>query len=412
MKITPAPAWADIPIYNFDIQSAGFPAPVTAWADAIRNADGVIIVSPEYNWTIPGGLKNAIDWTSRMKDDPFKGKPVAIQSCAGGLLGGARMQYHLRQCLTSVESVMLIRPEVFVNFSAKKFAEGSLELTDQADQGHGQAAARGVREVRAPAHRQELIMGRLDGRSAIVTGGARGIGRHYSTALAAEGAAVMIADIADGSDLAEELAGKHGRNATASMVCDVSDEAQVKALVAKTVERFGKIDILVNNAALYSQLEETEFTKIDVALWDKVMAVNVRGPFLMAKHVVPHMRAKGYGKIINIGSGSIFRGMPQMLHYTTSKGAIIAFTRSLSRAVGGSGICVNTLAPGFTLSDSVVENNPGHVQTSRDNAIQRRAIKRDGYPQDILGALVFLASTDSDFVTGQVIAVDGGAVNN
>ena len=141
------------------------------------------------------------------------------------------------------------------------------------------------------------------------------------------------------------------------------------------------------------------------------MAVNVRGPFLMAKHVVPHMRAKGYGKIINIGSGSTFRGMPQMLHYTTSKGAVIAFTRSLSRAVGTSGICVNTLAPGFTLSDSVVENNPGHVETSRDNAIQRRAIKRDGYPQDILGALVFLASSDSDFVTGQVIAVDGGAVN-
>jgi NAD(P)-dependent dehydrogenase (short-subunit alcohol dehydrogenase family) len=254
-------------------------------------------------------------------------------------------------------------------------------------------------------------MGRLDGRCAIVTGGARGIGRHYSAALAAEGAAVMIADIADGSDLAEELAGKHGRNATASMICDVSDEAQIKALVAKTVERFGKIDILVNNAALYSQLEETEFTNIDIALWDKVMAVNVRGPFLMAKHVVPHMRAKGYGKIINIGSGSTFRGMPQMLHYTTSKGAIIAFTRSLSRAVGGSGICVNTLAPGFTLSDSVVENNPGHVQTSRDAAIQRRALKRDGHPQDILGALVFLASSDSDFVTGQVIAVDGGAVN-
>jgi chromate reductase len=132
MKIAPAPAWADIPIYNFDIQSAGIPASVTTWADAIRAADGVVIVSPEYNWTIPGGLKNAIDWTSRLKDDPFKGKPVAIQSCAGGLLGGARMQYHLRQCLTSVEAVMLIRPEVFVNFSAKKFAEGSLELTDQA----------------------------------------------------------------------------------------------------------------------------------------------------------------------------------------------------------------------------------------------------------------------------------------
>ena len=254
-------------------------------------------------------------------------------------------------------------------------------------------------------------MARLAGRSAIVTGGAKGIGRHYSQALAAEGAQVMIADIADGAELAAALAAKHGRNATDSMVFDVSDENQVKALVAKTMERFGKIDILVNNAALYSQLEETDFTNIDVALWDKVMAINVRGPFVMAKHVVPHMRAKGYGKIINIGSGSVFRGMPQMLHYTTSKGAIVAFTRSLSRAVGGDGICVNTLAPGFTLSDSVVENNPGHVQTSRAAAIARRAIKRDGHPQDILGALVFLASADSDFVTGQVIAVDGGAVN-
>ena len=223
---------------------------------------------------------------------------------------------------------------------------------------------------------KEIGHGRTRRTQRIVTGGARGIGRHYSQALAAEGAAVMIADIADGSGLAEELAGKHGRNATASMVCDVSDESQVKALVAKTVERFGKIDILVNNAALYSHLEETEFTEIDVALWDKVMAINVRGPFLLAKHVVPHMRAKGYGKIINIGSGSVFRGMPQMLHYTTSKGAIVAFTRSLSRAVGGSGICVNTLAPGFTLSDSVVENNPDHVQTlarQRDRAPRHQA---------------------------------------
>src|SRR5262252_2460765 len=132
LKLSPAPPWAEMPLYNHDIQAAGFPAPVTAWADAIRAADGVIIVSPEYNWTIPGGLKNAIDWTSRMKDDPFKGKAVAIQSCAGGLLGGARMQYHLRQSLTSVEAVVLIRPEVFVTFAAKKFDEKTLELTDQA----------------------------------------------------------------------------------------------------------------------------------------------------------------------------------------------------------------------------------------------------------------------------------------
>jgi NAD(P)-dependent dehydrogenase (short-subunit alcohol dehydrogenase family) len=254
-------------------------------------------------------------------------------------------------------------------------------------------------------------MSRLAGRTAIVTGGARGIGRHYSQALAAEGADVMIADVADGSELAAEIASSTGRNGTASFTFDVSDEGQVKALVAATMERFGKIDILVNNAAVYSTLKEQDFTEIDTAVFDRVMAVNIRGPFLMAKHVVPHMRGRGYGKIINIGSGSVNRGMPQMLHYTTSKGAIIAFTRSLSRAVGTSGICVNTLAPGFTLSDSVVENNPGHVNSSRENAVQRRAIKRDGYPADLLGALVFLASADSDFVTGQTIAVDGGASN-
>jgi NAD(P)-dependent dehydrogenase (short-subunit alcohol dehydrogenase family) len=254
-------------------------------------------------------------------------------------------------------------------------------------------------------------MSRLAGRTAIVTGGAKGIGRHYSAALAAEGADVMIADIADGSELAAEIAARHGRNATTSAVFDVSDESEVKALVAKTIERFGKVDILINNAAVFSQLEEQDFTDIDVAVWDRVMAVNVRGPFLMAKHVVPHMRTRGYGKIVNIGSGTVFRGVPQMMHYVTSKGAVSAFTRSLSRAVGGNGICVNTLAPGFILSDSIVENNPVHVKNSRDNAIQRRAIKRDAYPPDLIGALIFLTSADSDFVTGQTIAVDGGAVN-
>ena len=132
MVLEPAPAWDKMPHYNFDIQhSTGFPAEVVTWAEAIRAADGVIIVSPEYNWTIPGGLKNAIDWVSRMKDVPFKDKPVAIQSCAGGVLGGARMQYHLRQCLTSIDAFLFGRPEVLVTFAAKKFDEKSLELTDQ-----------------------------------------------------------------------------------------------------------------------------------------------------------------------------------------------------------------------------------------------------------------------------------------
>jgi chromate reductase len=132
LSIKPAPGWDKIPIYNHDIQvESGFPAETVAWADAIRAADGVIIVSPEYNWSIPGGLKNAIDWVSRMKDVPFKEKPVAIQSCAGGVLGGARMQYHLRQCLTSIDAFLFGKPEILVTFAAKKFDEKTLALTDQ-----------------------------------------------------------------------------------------------------------------------------------------------------------------------------------------------------------------------------------------------------------------------------------------
>jgi chromate reductase, NAD(P)H dehydrogenase (quinone) len=132
LKLRPAPPFDKFPIYNHDIQdTTGFPAEVQAWADAIRSADGVIIASPEYNWSIPGGLKNAIDWVSRMKDQPFKDKPVALQSAAGGILGGSRMQYHLRQSLTSVDTILFGRPEVLVTFAAQKFDEKTLELKDQ-----------------------------------------------------------------------------------------------------------------------------------------------------------------------------------------------------------------------------------------------------------------------------------------
>jgi NAD(P)-dependent dehydrogenase (short-subunit alcohol dehydrogenase family) len=254
-------------------------------------------------------------------------------------------------------------------------------------------------------------MGRLDGRVAIVTGGARGIGRHYSLALAAEGARLMIADIADGAELADTIAGAHGGNSVASAKTDVSDEAAVKALVAQTMDRFGRIDILVNNAAVFANLHDEKCTEIEVATWDHVMAVNLRGPFLMVKHVGPHMIAQGYGKIINIGSGTAFKGIPWMLHYVTSKGGIMAFTRALSRELGEHGIRVNTLAPGFTLSDTVIAGNPHHVATAGKRSAAARAIARDAHPQDLLGALIFLASAESDFVTGQTLAVDGGNVN-
>ena len=254
-------------------------------------------------------------------------------------------------------------------------------------------------------------MARLTGRTAIVTGGARGIGAHYSRALAAEGAQVVIADVADGGGLAEEIARRHGANSAASTITDVSDETSVEALASAAIERFGKIDVLVNNAALFAPLQETKCTEIDANLWDKVMAVNLRGPFLMVKHIAPHMIAAGYGKIINIGSGTAFRGIPWMLHYVTSKGGIMAFTRALARELGEHGVRVNTLAPGFTLSDTVMRENPVHVATARERAVQSRALKRDEQPQDLLGALIFLASAETDFVTGQTIAVDGGNVN-
>jgi len=254
-------------------------------------------------------------------------------------------------------------------------------------------------------------MARLAGKVAIVTGGAKGIGRHYSQALAAEGARVMIADIADGKALAEEIAGRHGADSVAAVKFDVSDEKAVKNLVAQTIERFGQIDVLVNNAAVYSTLTPRSFTEWEPDLWDKVMAVNVRGSYLMVRHVAPHMMERRSGKIINIASGAPYKGVPRMLPYVTSKGAILAFTRALSRELGQYGIAVNSLSPGYILSDTGLQNTQ-HVEDERVPVRNARAFKRDAYPEDLLGALVFLASSDSDFVTGQSLVVDGGAVNN
>ena len=254
-------------------------------------------------------------------------------------------------------------------------------------------------------------MARLTGKVALVTGGAKGIGRHYSLALVAEGARVMIADIEDGSALASEIAQAQGNDSVASATFDVSEEKSVAALVKQTLERFGQIDILVNNAALYAKLHPRDFDEWDQATWDKVMAVNIRGPWLMVKHVAPHMKARRSGKIINIASGAAYKGVPRMLPYVCSKGAMLAFSRALSRELGDYGIAVNSLSPGYILSDTGLENLT-HVEEERLPVRNSRAFKRDGYPEDLVGTLIFLASSDSDFVTGQSIVVDGGAVNN
>ena len=254
-------------------------------------------------------------------------------------------------------------------------------------------------------------MSRLRGKIAIVTGGAKGIGAHYSRALAAHGARVMIADIEDGATLAADIIQQHGPDAAASSVTDVSDETAVKMLVERTVEHFGRIDILVNNAALYARLHPRNYDDWDIATWDRVMAINVRGPWLMARHVAPVMIAQKSGKIVNIASGAPYKGVPRMLPYVTSKGAIIAFTRALSRELGEHGIAVNSLSPGYILSETGLENTQ-HVEEERIPVRNSRAFKRDAYPEDLIGALIFLASSDSDFVTGQSLVVDGGAVNN
>ena len=258
---------------------------------------------------------------------------------------------------------------------------------------------------------EERHVTKLTGKVAIVTGGARGIGAHYSRALAAEGARVMIADIEDGSALAKSIYDECGPEAAVSSIADVSDESSVESLVASTVERFGRIDILVNNAALYAKLSPRNFDEWDVATWDRVMAINVRGPWLMVRHVAPVMIAQKSGKIVNIASGTVYKGTPRMLPYVTSKGAMLAFTRALSRELGPHGIAVNTLAPGYTLSDTGLENT-AHVEEARVPVRATRAFKRDEQPEDLLGALIFLVSSDCDFVTGQSLVVDGGSVNN
>src|SRR5262249_18727003 len=179
-----------------------------------------------------------------------------------------------------------------------------------------------------------------------------------------EGATVAILDICDVEGAAADIAGRGG-NGCFGRVTDVSDEASVQAAIAAVLARTGRIDILVNNAAVFSTLPPAGLADIDVALWDKVMAVNLRGPFLMTKHAAPAMIARKAGKIVNIASGTAYKGMPLMLHYVTSKGGVVAFTRALSRELGAHNICVNTLAPGLTLSDSILANKD-HLGFARD----------------------------------------------
>ncbi len=248
---------------------------------------------------------------------------------------------------------------------------------------------------------------RLEGRVAIVTGGARGIGAAYAKALAAEGACVCAADVLDAKPVADAIK-KAGGQAIA-VHCDVSDPKSVQAMVAGTVKAFGKLDILVNNAALFAALHQKHFMEISSEEWDKLMAVNVRGVFECVKAAVPEMRKNKYGKIVNIASGTVFKGTPMLLHYVTSKAAVVGMTRCMARELGNDGICVNTLAPGLTVSEGVKSNAEWSPAMIKMNAATR-AIQREQVPEDLTGTMLYLCSPDSDFMTGQCIVVDGGSV--
>jgi NAD(P)-dependent dehydrogenase (short-subunit alcohol dehydrogenase family) len=233
---------------------------------------------------------------------------------------------------------------------------------------------------------------RLDGKIAVVTGGAQGIGRAIADGLAAEGAEVVIADL---------------NPPEGAIHCDVADELQVQRMVDETVERHGRLDILVNNAGLYASLAMRPFTEIPLDEWRQVMDVNVASMFLTCRAAVPVMRGQGGGKIVNISSGTPFRGVPFLLHYVTSKGAIVALTRSLAKELGKDGIYVNCVAPGFTMSAGV-EAHPEVVEKLRDVSVAARTIQRDQVPEDVVGAVVFLCTPAADFITGQTMVIDGG----
>jgi NAD(P)-dependent dehydrogenase (short-subunit alcohol dehydrogenase family) len=241
----------------------------------------------------------------------------------------------------------------------------------------------------------------LDGKVAIVTGGAQGIGRAIARGLAAQGARIVIADLQGAQEAAAAFAGGVG------LTVDVAVEDDVARMAAETVERCGGIDILVNNAGLYASLPMRPFEEIPVEEWRRVMDVNVLSMFLTCRAVVGHLRDRGGGRIVNISSGTPYRGVPFLAHYVTSKGAIVTLTRVLAKELGTDEILVNCVAPGFTVSDGVREH-PEVLEALQDASVAARTLKRDQEPEDVVGAVVFLCGPGAGFITGQTMVIDGG----
>lgn len=249
--------------------------------------------------------------------------------------------------------------------------------------------------------------GRFDlrGQVAVITGGGKGIGRVYAEEFARAGACVVAADIdgAAAAAVAEQIASEGGRVVAATT--DITDEGSVAAMVRAATDAFGTVDILINNASLMSVLPRRNWMEIPPDEWDRVMAVNLRGMFLCCHAVFPTMQAKGRGKIVNISSSRVWEGTPLRLHYTTSKAGVVGFTRALAREVGAAGVTVNAVSPGNTLSETQIQSSDPRYLASR---IEGRSIPRAQTPDDLVGAVMFLASRASDFITGQTLNVDGG----
>lgn len=244
----------------------------------------------------------------------------------------------------------------------------------------------------------------LAGRVAVVTGAAGGLGRAFCLALAAAGARLVAADVSsEGAAQTVEVVSAVAGEAVAVTV-DVTSPTDTERMAAAALERWGRVDILVNNAGLYATLSRRPFFELPPEEWDRVMAVNLKGPWLCARAVYPAMKKQGYGKIINIASATFFSGSPLWSHYVASKGGLIGLTRSMAREVGDEGICVNAIAPGFTLTDASRSVMPD----AEVYGVARGAIKRAEQPEDVTGLLVFLASDASNFITGQTMVVDGG----
>ena len=246
----------------------------------------------------------------------------------------------------------------------------------------------------------------LSGKVAIVTGGAMGIGFAAAEGLAARGAAVLIADQGDAETAAARLI-QAGHRA-AGIAVDVADEAQVAAMVARAEQEFGGLDVLVNNAGIFSTLTPQPFEAIDVASWRRVLEVNVIGLFLCCRAVLPAFERRDGGRIVNISSGVAFKGNPGMVHYVASKGAVVSLTRALATELGPRKVLVNSVAPGFTLSDGVLRNDT-LLAGVQERSIRTRALARDMVPADLVGAIAFFAGPDAGFITGQTLVIDGGA---